>query len=112
MSLNLKLRHKTQIPPEVKEYVEKRMQKIMSLIPQNAFVEIEFIDDFGSRGGIDKKVEIDMTIPGEKKALHLKNAATDWFTSIDVLKDRLENEILRHKQKIIDSHRRPREDKV
>lgn len=109
--LNIKLRNRTTLTNDERQYLEKRFSKIEKLLPENSFIEVEFIDQYGERGGVDKKVEVDITIPGEKNPLHLENSAINWMTSIDILKDRLEENLLTRKDKIMESHRQPREDK-
>ncbi len=109
--INIKLRNHIKLDEDTKQYFQKRFSKIEKLLPENSFAEVEFIDQFGDKGGVDKLVQVDITIPGEKNPIHLENSAHDWMTSIDVLKDRLEHYLLNRKDKILESHRHPREDK-
>lgn len=111
MALNIKVRNNTVLADEVRQYLEKRFAKIEKLLPENAFIEVEFIDQFGERGGVDKMVQVDISVPGGRDPIHLENAAADWQTSIDVLKDRLETDLIRDKEKLIDGRRTPRPDK-
>lgn len=112
MAINLKVRNHAEIADETLEYTKKRFAKIEQLVPEGSFTEVEFINQFGEKGGVDKLVQVDVTIPGEKNPIHLENAAHDWMTSVDVLKDRLEQYLLKRKEKIVEENRKPRPDKI
>ncbi|MDO8513469.1 MAG: HPF/RaiA family ribosome-associated protein [bacterium] len=111
MNCNYKVRH-TNLDQATLDYCEKRMARIKKLLPANSYMEIEFIDEFGKRGGLDKRVQVDISMPGEKQAIHLENSALDWKSSIDYLQNRLEEDLLRRKEKRIDEGRGPRPDKL
>ena len=112
MTINIKVRNHTSIDEEMLDYSKKRFSKIEKMLPEGSFAEIEFIDEFGDKGGVDKLVQVDVTLPNEKNPIHLENAAHNWMTSIDVLKDRLEEYLIKRKDKIIDEHRTQRPDKI
>jgi ribosomal subunit interface protein len=107
MQFNIKVRH-TDIDEQTKDYCVKRMQKFAKLLPEASYFEVEFIDDFGERKGVDKLVQVDISIPGEKQTIHMENSSTDWQSSIDFLQSRLTKEIKRWREKLIESGRYPR----
>jgi ribosomal subunit interface protein len=95
------------------DYCKKRMNKLEKILPENAYLEIEFIDEFGvERRGLDKLVQADLTIPGEKQTIHLENNEQNWQNSIDLLQERLEKELKRRHDKMIESGRHPRKYKA
>ncbi len=109
--MNIKVRSNTTITEDIKDYCQKRFSKIEKMLPEGSFLEIEFIDDFGQRQGEDKRVEANLSLPNQKQAVYLYNATADWGTSIDIVKDRLEEEVIKYKEKNIDRNRKPRKDK-
>lgn len=106
MRCNYKARH-VELDNTVVEYCKKRFGKVEKLVPKTAFMEMEFIDEFGGRGGMDKRVEVTLDIPG-MKIIHMVNSATDWQSSIDFLQDRLVDEIINLKEKDRDNKRLPK----
>lgn len=111
MQINYKARH-TELDQQTIDYCKKRFSKFTKLLPEPSFLEVEFINEFGDRGGLDKRVQVDLSIPGQKRAIHLDNRTADWQSSIDFLQERLEQEIKRLHEKNIDNGRHPKKYKV
>lgn len=93
------------LDPGLIDYCKEKMTKFKKLVSDNAFLEIEFIDEFGERGGFDKRVSANLDIPGQK-LIHIENSAKDWFSAIDFAQDRILKEIIQLKEKNRDNKRR------
>lgn len=111
MRCNYKARH-TELSDDIKEYCAKKFEKFEKMLPEDAFLEVEFIDEFGKQGGLDKLVQIDLAIPGEKHTIHLENATEKWRSSVDIIQGRLEIELNRLREKKRDSTRYPKKYKT
>ena len=111
MKCNYKIRH-TKVDDDILKYCQKRIEKFENLLPQATFVEVEFIDEFGARGGIDKHVQVDLSIPGEKNTIHVEDWAEDWQSAIDLVQERLEKEIKRLRERQRDMTRYPKKYKA
>lgn len=96
----VKVRH-TKVPPEVKTYAtEKVNSKILSYLPQagdEVICDIELDDQFGDKGGYDKRVEITLSLPHQHLPLRIEENDPTFYEAIDKAVDRLDRSLERYK---------------
>ncbi len=94
--------HEIEVTPALREYVETKMQRLGRHFEQ----PLEVRAQLGTRKP-DYLAEATLTIPG--RTLHADASAQTMYAAIDVLADKLDRLLLKHKQKKIDQeHRGPR----
>lgn len=91
---------------------EKLFNKAQELFDDPSIVmDIEISNEFGTKGGKDKRVDVTLNLPG-KKVFHLEEQTDDIFASINILEERLDEHLRRYKEKQLDQSRYPRKYKV
>ena len=92
--------HNVELSEDLKSYAEEKVLKYVEMIVEPAFCDIMLSNEFGPQGGEDKLVRITLTLPEEKNAIHVEAQTDDFFGSIDLAQEKLEQEILKYKEKI------------
>lgn len=90
--------HQIEVTPALRDYVESKLKRLAR----------HFDDPFEIRTqlSIDKprhKAEATVTLPG--RTLHADATAVDMYAAIDVLSDKLDRLLAKHKGKLVDHHR-------
>ena len=102
-----------ELTEDIKSYAkEKLFFKAQEYFDDSSCVmDVEIINERGSKGGVDKRVEVTLNLP-EKNVIHLSEQTDDIFGSINILEERLEEDLRRYKEKKIDQSRYPRKYKA
>ena len=86
--------HHLPVTPAIREYLEGKLQRITNhfdhVIDVNVILTVE---------KLQQKVEATVHMPG--KDIFCESTAADMYASIDILVDRLDRAILKHKEKNI-----------
>jgi len=91
--------HQIEITPALREYVDTKLERLNRHFERPGEVRVQL--------GIEKphhRAEANVTIAG--KALHADAVGVDMYAAIDLLADKLDRLLLKHKQKTTDVHRR------
>jgi len=91
--------HQIEITPALREYVETKLERLRRHFERPCEVRVQL--------GIDKPqhlAEATVTLAG--KTLHTDAAGVDMYAAIDLLADKLDRLLLKHKQKLTSTHRR------
>lgn len=112
MRANLRARG-VKLSPDLENYIqEKIVQKAGDLLDDPAaFLDVDVTDEFGPKGGRDKKVTLTLNLP-DKKVVHLEETTDDFFGSVNLLEERLENTLKKYKEKTRDISRFPKKYKT
>jgi ribosomal subunit interface protein len=90
------------VDPELLDYAEQKVRdKCATYIHRHSdavVCEIEFQDLYGSKGGVDKRVDVTMDLPHKARALHIEESDLTFKESIDKLVDRLDKPLARYKE--------------
>lgn len=101
MQLIIKTRH-TKLPQDIKDYAERKVsQKCAHYLDENDAAvkcEIEFDDQFGSKEGLDKRVDITITLPHQRLPLHIEESDSAFQEAIDKAVDRLDQPLSRYRE--------------
>lgn len=101
MQLILKSRN-VEVPADLKEYTEQKLRdKLATYINGEdpaVVCDVEFQDEFGPKGGVDKRVDITIDLPHRHSALHIEETDTNFKEAVDKLLDRLDQPLERYKE--------------
>ncbi len=93
--------HHIEVTPALREYVETKLERVIrhfdNVIGVNVILSVE---------KLQQKAEVTVHIPG--KDIFVENASEDMYASIDVLMDKLDRQVQKHKTKLKDHHREQR----
>ncbi len=87
-----------EVTPALREYVDSKLQRLARHFDYPFDVRIQL--------GLDKPnhcAEATVNLAG--KTLHADASAIDMYSAIDLLADKLDRLLLKHKQKMVDHHR-------
>lgn len=91
--------HQMEITPALRQYVEEKMQRLARHFDSDPF-------DIRVTLGVEKpdhKANANINLAG--RTLHADVAAQDMYAAIDLLADKLDRLLLKHKEKLVDHHR-------
>lgn len=100
MRIVIKARH-TEIDQALKDYAEQKIgEKCATYLDENddaIICDIEFDDEFGPKGGEDKRVDVTLSLPHRSEALYISQESTTFQEAIDLLVDRLDQPLAKYK---------------
>ncbi|MFY3791545.1 ribosome hibernation-promoting factor, HPF/YfiA family [Ureibacillus sp. MALMAid1270] len=85
-----------EVTPAIREYVENKIEKI----------ERYFGDDFEAKANVnlkvynDKQTKVEVTIPMKNVTLRAEERHHDMYAAVDLIVDKLERQIRKHKTKV------------
>ena len=86
------------VTPALREYVESKFERISRHVDRPFEVRVHLCLDKPNH-----KAEANVTLAG--KALHADASAIDMYAAIDLLADKLDRLLLKHRKKMVDHHR-------
>jgi ribosomal subunit interface protein len=101
MQIIHKARHTT-ISEELKDYAERKIgQKCAHYLDENddsIRCEIEYDDQFGAKGGLDKRIDVTISLPHQHLPLHIEESDSRFEEAIDKVADRLDQPLAKYKE--------------
>ncbi len=97
MNLNLSGHH-LEITPPLRDYVQAKMERITNHFDQVIDVKVTL-----SVEKLKQKIEVTMHVPGSD--LHAECSDDNMYSAIDLIADKLDRQVLKHKEKQGDHHR-------
>ncbi len=99
--MNLKISgHHLEVTPALREYVQNKLERIKrhfdNVIDVTVILAVDSLTEKEKR----QRAEIHLHLRG--KDLHVTSEAQDMYAAIDLLMDKLDRQVLRHKDKIQD----------
>jgi putative sigma-54 modulation protein len=99
--MNLKISgHHLELTPALREYVENKLERIKrhfdNVIDVTVILAVDSLTEKEKR----QRAEINLHLRG--KDLHVESEAQDMYAAIDLLMDKLDRQVLKHKNKIQD----------
>ncbi|MBA3537448.1 MAG: ribosome-associated translation inhibitor RaiA [Tatlockia sp.] len=90
--------HHVEVTPALKAYTEEKFNKLERHFDKISTIEVIF--------AIEKLDQIaEATIKIAKSELHASSGTEDMYASIDDLVDKLDRQLIKHKEKLRDHHR-------
>ncbi|OON59804.1 ribosomal subunit interface protein [Massilia sp. KIM] len=88
--------HHLEVTPAIREYVQNKLERIIrhfdQVIDTHVFLCVDNLTEKEKR----QKAEINLQVSG--KTLHVASVAQDLYAAIDTLMDKLDRQVLKHKQ--------------
>jgi putative sigma-54 modulation protein len=99
--MNLKISgHHLELTPALREYVETKLERITRHFDNVIDITVMLAVDASSEKDKRQRAEINLHMRG--KDLHVESEAQDMYAAIDLLMDKLDRQVLKHKSKIQD----------
>lgn len=99
--MNLKISgHHLELTPALREYVETKLERITRHFDNVIDINVILAVDASSEKDKRQRAEINLHMRG--KDLHVESEAQDMYAAIDLLMDKLDRQVLKHKSKIQD----------
>ncbi len=100
--MNLKISgHHVELTPALREYVQNKLERITRHFDNVIGVTVTLaLDATNIEKEKRQRAEINVHLRG--KDLHVESEAQDMYAAIDLLMDKLDRQVLRHKDKIQD----------
>jgi putative sigma-54 modulation protein len=90
--------HDIDVTPALREYVDSKLQRLARHLERPFDVRVQLSLDKPNH-----KAEANLTLAG--KALHADASAIDMYAAIDLLADKLDRLLIKHRKKQVDHHR-------
>lgn len=90
--------HHLEITPALRDYVRSKLERVTHHFDQVIDVKVTL-----SVEKLKQKVEATLHVPGHD--LHAECADDNMYSAIDLLADKLDRQVLKHKEKQADHHR-------
>jgi len=102
--MNLKISgHHLELTPSLREYVQNKLERIKRHFDNVIDVTVILAVDDNTEKDKRQRAEINVHMRG--KDLHVESEAQDMYAAIDLLMDKLDRQVLKHKDRIQDHHR-------
>ena len=102
--MNLKISgHHLELTPSLREYVQNKLERITRHFDNVIDVTVILAVDDNTEKDKRQRAEINLHMRG--KDLHVESEAQDMYSAIDILMDKLDRQVLKHKDRIQDHHR-------
>ena len=90
--------HHLEITPPLRDYVKSKLERVTNHFDQVIDVKVTL-----SVEKLKQKVEATLHVPGND--IHAECADENMYSAIDLLADKLDRQVLKHKEKQSDHHR-------
>ena len=97
MNLHLTGQH-LEVTPALREYIQNKLTKVTNHFDHMIDVKVTL-----SVENLAQKVEATIHVPGAD--LHAESSDADMYSAIDLLADKLDRQVLKHKEKHADHHK-------
>jgi putative sigma-54 modulation protein len=97
MNLNL-TGHHMEITPALRDYVSSKLERVTGHFDQVIDVKVTL-----SVEKLKQNVEVTLHVPGND--LHAECSDDNMYSAIDLVADKLDRQVLKHKEKLSDHHR-------
>ena len=102
--MNLKISgHHLELTPSLREYVQNKLERIKRHFDNVIDVTVILAVDDNTEKDKRQRAEINLHMRG--KDLHVESEAQDMYSAIDILMDKLDRQVLKHKDRFQDHHR-------
>ena len=99
--MNLKISgHHVELTPALREYVQNKLERIKRHFDNVIDITVTLAVDANTEKDKRQRAEINLHMRG--KDLHVESEAQDMYAAIDLRMDKLDRQVLRHKDKIQD----------
>lgn len=97
--------HHLEVTPAIREHVQSKLERITRHFDQVIGAHVTIAVDNLKEKEKRHKVEINLHLPG--KDIHVESLAQDLYAAIDLLMDKLDRQVIKHKDKVQDHKHEP-----
>lgn len=97
MNLTITGQH-LEITPAIRQYVESKLERVVRHFDQIIDIAVILGVEKLSEKGKSQRAEVNLRMKGN--VIHVDNVAEDLYAAIDGLVDKLDRQVLKHKEKI------------
>jgi putative sigma-54 modulation protein len=90
--------HHLELTPAIREYVQSKLERVTRHFDHVIDISVKLSVDSLTEKEKRQRAEINLHLPG--KDLHVESEAQDLYAAIDTLIDKLDRQVLKHKDKI------------
>lgn len=107
MNLIVKGRHMELTPP-IRQYAEEKIGKISRVVDERLLMKVEIELYPEKNPSIDNNQVAEVTLFTKGPVIRAKEAAEEMHAAIDLVAAKLERQVKRYKEKLVDKHSTPR----
>ena len=97
--------HHLEVTPAIREHISNKLERIVRHFDQVIDIAVILTVDKLKEKDKRHKVDINLHVPG--KDIHVESMAHDLYAAIDLLIDKLDRQVIKHKDKIQDHKHEP-----
>ena len=97
--------HHLEVTPAIREHIHSKLERIMRHFDQVIDIAVILTVDKLKEKDKRHKADINLHVPG--KDIHVESLAHDLYAAIDLLIDKLDRQVIKHKDKIQDHKHDP-----
>ncbi len=94
--------HHLEVTPAIRAYVQDKLERIIRHFDQVIDMTVILTVDNLTEKEKRQKAEITLRVTG--KAIYVESVAEDLYAAIDILVDKLDRQVIKHKSKMQDHH--------
>ena len=88
----------------LRAHVERRLRFALGSASARLHrLAVRLTDDNGPRGGLDKRCTLHASLPGERPVV-VEQRDADLYAAIDMVADKLDRQVVKHKEKVSHNH--------
>jgi putative sigma-54 modulation protein len=92
--------HHLEVTPAIREHIQNKLERITRHFDQVIDITVTITIDKLKEKQKRHRADINLHVPG--KDIHAESVAEDLYAAIDLLMDKLDRQVIRHKHKIRD----------
>ena len=97
--------HHLEVTPAIREHIQSKLELILRHFDQVIDITVTITVDKLKEKEKRHKADINLHVPG--KDIHVESLAQDLYAAIDLLMDKLDRQVIKHKDKIQDHKHDP-----
>lgn len=97
--------HHLEVTPAIRQHIENKLERVVRHFDQVIDITVTLTVDKLKEKQKRHRADINLHVPG--KDIHVESIAQDLYAAIDLLIDKLDRQVIRHKDKIQDHKHDP-----
>lgn len=94
--------HHLEVTPSLREHVQSKLERVVRHFDQ--IIEISVVLGVEAPSEKDKRHHAEVNLRLKGNVIHVENVADDLYAAIDGLVDKLDRQVIKHKDKLQDHH--------
>jgi putative sigma-54 modulation protein len=94
--------HHLEVTPAIRAYVESKLERIVRHFEQ--VIDMTVILTIDNLTEKEKRQKAEITVRVSGKAIYVESVSEDLYAAIDILIDKLDRQVIKHKSKTLEHH--------